>query len=425
MKLIKKHPIAFVQLIGFEITGLSGLMAVVDGYHPDWYYALVGLSFMLGTAILCIGFLIGIISAICKKVKGKTISRNTPEFFIENLAVEYVTKSRFGSIYWITILVLSPITPLLLVHLLDVYFLGALIMAFGLMIWMLLTMRDAFIGHFYRLSSARHYYIDQSGENDELLDSFYGDYVHVYRADLWDIKNEFICNLLKHEKMLGKGIRCYKVSMQYLSEKYGHKNYQHYNDMMLVPFEQFDPKGKKGAKLRYYFDKLSIATFTDFINSSYQGKDSLDAKDYAYTDENISLVPFMTKLQSVRCSNGEMTFNLGCARELDSIWKRYFNCLMVVKLADWDKSENPNLSIESKRLTCSVDMDEKLITLNVFNEPDEDDFSCDSDEEFYEKLQKTYEFKYESISWYWDRFCDYEKTRKLFEKIQVENKKRA
>lgn len=418
MSIIKKHPIAFLTLIGLVLMGLSGNFAVYDKVQQDWYSAMVGLMFIIGAVMIAVSCIAGIIASICKSKRKNNEIVNMAQKSVDELAYEYVTKSKFGAVYWIIIILLTPITPLLLIHLLDYFFFGVLLMMLGVMIWLVATQKDAFKNHFYNVKNAGKYFTMESGEDDKILNALYGDYAHVYRMENWDnLKDKFICSLLKHESKLGKNIKCYYISNSFLSKKYGYEYNKYLDKLIVVPFAQFDFDEKSGQKLRNYFDRLSITRYTDLVNYKYQEKKSTDPKDYAYTDENISLMPLTARLTNIEERDGDICISVTSACDKNDAWKKYYNCLMVLKNAE--KTGDILVKGESHVESCKFDEEEKKLIITILTEPQEDSDDL-TDEEFFDGIRTTVHCRYEKLQWYWDGFCDSTKTKEVFEKINTE-----
>ena len=298
MKVIRKHPIALMFLIAFEFMGISIFMSVMENLQWDWQYAIVGLLMVVGAAIFAIATVAGIISLAVKSKKPK----NYPVEAVREIAITYMSKTKFNAIYWIIVILMMPIWPVLFIHLLGYYSFGVLIMTFGIMVYMLAVREDAYLRKFYRIKNTDKYFEVMSGEDSDLLDSFYGDFVHVYNEEYWELDKPLMINLLKKENTLGKSVKCYKVAKEYLDKKYGFDYPKHYDNLILVPFSQFDINEKNGATLRSVLNCLSSARFTDVVNVkyTYKPKNSTEPAEYAETKEGIMLSPSFADITAIK-----------------------------------------------------------------------------------------------------------------------------
>lgn len=340
MRCIKNHPIAFVNFIGLELMGLAFLLSVYDGIQEDWYFALVGLSFVIGAAIFIVASIIGIIVFIIKKAKAPDQQKQEKDF-VRELVVEYMQKTKYYALYWITMIIFTPVIPILLVHVIDDYFLGVTVINLGIAIWMIRTSKDAMEQRFYKVQNTDKFFNITSGESSDILNPLYGDYVHVYRYDSWnEHKKDFICNILKWENTLGTKINCYRISHDYLCQKYKHEYHPHFNNLILIPFSQFDLNSKNGPTLRIAFDRLSLIRFTKLVDLKYGHKTSLDPHYYIHSDKEASLIPFAASITNSSTLGGDLRISIDRACGAEDKSKIYHDCLLVIKNAQPTGSES-------------------------------------------------------------------------------------
>lgn len=423
MKIIKKHPVAFWVMIGLVLTGLAGILIVHDGDHSQLYMGLSALMFMAGIAIAVLAIVIGIISKLISLRQTKNDDR--PEGWYEaELAREYMYKSGFNAVYWIIIILLTPIVPVLLVHVLNYYMLGVLLLTLGLMIFMVAANGDVLEKRFFRKRNTGSHFRVQSGEDKALVDLLYGDYVHAYLKHNWDEHSQdFIYNLLRRETGLSGDVRCYTVSSDYLSEHYGCYRSPLIEGYVLVPFSQFELNPKNGQRLRQFFDRLSSTTFTSLLNARYGSKSSLLPEDYAHSAQGILLRPSAADISGVGRSGPDIHIALSNARETNDPYKRYYDCLLVLKNAqlagdaEMAQIEARLFSSDTRYISgFALDEDQHTLTLTVIIDDDIEAESWDQDpEEYAPEHQLVYNCG--RLEWYYDGFCDAGKTAAVLERI--------
>jgi hypothetical protein len=264
------------------------------------------------------------------------------------------------------------------------------------------------------------YFGIESGEDSQLIDSFYGDVVHMYRAEDWD-KENFICSLLKREGILGKNIKAYRVSNDFLSEKYNYKYSSYFTEIILVPFSQFDINNKNGKKLFSYFRALSAASFTDYINGRYARKDSTKPEDYMYTDENVILTPYAAKLTNIKWTGENIYIAMDNACESGREETHYKNCLLVLKDIKLKNSEGISANDLEKTnsdviTSFKCDYNERLIEFEILRDADVEEADlCDEDCEEFVSIPLSGSYK--TLTWHWDGVCDTSKTKEIISKI--------
>ncbi len=414
MRIIKKHPVAFTFLIAWELFAASMLLAVKED-ADDVIFVIVGLMAVISVLIAAGGIIAWIISAIRKSKNRK--KQDYAKQHADRLARVYMMSAGIKSVAWIFAMMFLPIIPVLFVHQLGYYMAGFFFMALGIMIWVTRFSIEYIVDKFYRIRNTEEYFDIKSGDSDELLDSLYGDCVHVYSEENWSgSKTDFIANLLHWEGSLGKTIKCYRVSNAFLRKKYGYDYNENFDRLILVPFSQFDFTAKSGQQLLTRFNTFSMMDFTALVNLKYQEKNSLDVSDYAFTDESLSLYPIGGKVLNISEDGDELRMAISSAGGTEKPWMRYFCCLMVLKNAQIISGEpiSGESYIESFRFS-----DENEVEITMTTIPTED-LSEYSDEEFFDGITTVTSYSYDSIQWYWDGVCNAEKAAKIQEKIYGE-----
>ncbi len=419
MKVIRKHPIALMFLIAFEFMGISIFMSVMENLQWDWQYAIVGLLMVVGAAIFAIATVAGIISLAVKSKKPK----NYPVEAVREIAITYMSKTKFNAIYWIIVILMMPIWPVLFIHLLGYYSFGVLIMTFGIMVYMLAVREDAYLRKFYRIKNTDKYFEVMSGEDSDLLDSFYGDFVHVYNEEYWELDKPLMINLLKKENTLGKSVKCYKVAKEYLDKKYGFDYPKHYDNLILVPFSQFDINEKNGATLRSVLNCLSSARFTDVVNVkyTYKPKNSTEPAEYAETKEGIMLSPSFADITAIKREGSDVFVCMYNANDTENKALTYWHVLMVIKNAEFlsgdAEKEAKQMEMGYSSIICGFKIDEEKKTLSFMVMNDDEDAEYENEEEEAENDYVGFDYSYDSIQWYWDGVCDSSRTIAIIERI--------
>lgn len=417
MRCIKNHPIAFVNFIAIELMGLAFLLSVYDGIQEDWYFALVGLSFVFGAAIFLVGSIIGIIVFLVKKAKASKQKKREKDF-TQELVVEYMQKTKYYALYWITMIIFTPVLPILLVHVLDNYFLGVTVINLGIAIWMIRTFKDAMEQRFYKIRNTDEFFNITSGESSDMLGPLYGDYVHVYFYESWnEHKKDFICNILKWENALGTKINCYRISHDYLCQKYKHEYHPLFNDLILIPFSQFDLNGKNGPTFKKFFDRLSLIRFTELVDLKYGHKTSLDPHYYIHSDKEASLIPFAASITNSSTLGSELRISIDRARCADNKSKIYHDCLLVIKNAQ------PTGGVSTAKPQANdyieafyADKDAKIIDIIIAREHSLEKYDADKDS--FDDIGNIHlRYSFDDIQWYWDGLCDTGKTDDILAKI--------
>ncbi len=403
MKIIKNHPIAFTLLIGWEIFSIAGIISI-KGDGDNIWAGISGLLVLAGAIVFLAGIIAWIISAIRRRNK----STDNAKRQTDDLAKHYMINVRAKSISWVFALILLPIIPVLLVHVLDYYMAGVFFMTLGIMAWTVRFSQELIINRFYTVKNADKYFTIESGENSELLDSFYGDYVHVYRAESFSQYQLFIASLLKWENILGKEIKCYRVPIEFLSKKYDCDYNPALGELILIPFSQFDFNPDNRKTLRNYLDRLSMLRYTELVNLKYKEKTSLEPSQYVYTSESAKLRPFAATIKNLAEKDGDMLIALDGACEDGNIWKKYYNCLAVIKGVE--KLSDENIQWQGNYISGCKLSDGNILEMTLTAEYSED---YEYEEDYCEET--TFRCRYEKIEWYWDGFCDCEKTRRIFE----------
>ncbi len=418
MKVIKKHPIALLFLIAFEMMGVSGVISVMENLQWDWQYAIVGLLGIGSIAMFVIAAVAGIIALA---VKGKK-EKNYPVEAVRYIALQYMSKTKFNSVYWIIIILMMPIWPIVFVHLLDYYFFGVFLMTLGIMIYMIAVRDDANLRAFYRIKKTDKYFEVMSGEDSDLLDSMYGDFVHVYDEEYWELDKSFMANLLKKENALGKSVKCYKVTGEYLSKKYGFDYPKHYDRLILVPFSQFDINEKNGSTLRTVLNSLSKTRFTELVNVkyTYKAKKSTDTAEYAETKEGIMLKPNFSDTSAIERKGSDVFIYMTNAEASDDISKTYWNVLMVLRNAEFLAGDAEKEAEQIEMGYCNIisgfKIDEEKKTLSFMVTNDDEDAEYENEEEEAENEYIGFDYRYDSVEWYWDGFCDSSRTKAIIER---------
>ena len=422
MSIIKKHPVAFMVFIGFELMGLSALLAVSATDEHYWLFGIAGLLFLHSLVIMAAAAVTFVVRLVSSRNPPKDISWD----FIADLAREYMLKTPFVTVYIIAVVLLSPILPVLLVHVLEKYMFGVLLMMLGVMIFMLAIFRDAVARRFFRLRDTGQYFSMESGDDDELLRSFYGDLVHVYTYDGWEeAKADFICNLLRHTKGLNGTIRCYMVSGECINRIFGTQLNENFDQLVLVPFSQFALSPENGQTLVTFMDRLSLMRFTTLADLCYGRKRSLDPMDYAHSGKNLSLRPTCSDVKCAGHFGSELRIVFSKCSSADSSSNVYHDCLMVAKNARHDGSEEA-ARLEERLLCAEVvyingfDISDVVMTLRLIIDDDIDAENWTHSEKEYSP-EHTMRYEFDGIEWYWDGFCDTSGTKAVLDRIHPTN----
>lgn len=418
MKIIRKHPIALIFLIGIEMMGVSAVLSVMENLQWDWQYAIVGLLMIIGIAVVVIATIAGIVALAVKNRKEK----NYPVEAVRGIALQYMSHTKFNMVYSIVLILTIPVWPMVLVYLFDVYTAGAILIFSGITAYMHTIRSDALLRRFYRIRKADKYFEVMSGEDSDLLDSLYGDFVHVYQEEYWELDKPFMANLLKRENTLGKSVKCYKVTGEYLSKKYDFEYPKHYDRLILVPFSQFDINEKNGSTLRTVLNSLSITRFTELVNIkyTYKAKESTDPTEYSETKEGIMLSPIFSDVSAIERKGSDVFICMTSANDPDNISKTYWNVLMVLKNAEFmsgdAEKEAEQIEMGYSNILSGFKIDEEKKTLSFMVMNDDEDAEYENEEEEAENEYVGFDYRYDSIEWYWDGVCDSSRTRAIIQR---------
>ncbi len=408
MKVIKNHPIALTLFIGYEIFAVAVLLSVVPNMGENWMFV-IGLMAGISALVFLCGLIAWLIYAIRRKKNGKAEDSGKKQ--IDKLARKYMMNTPHAAFIYILIAVMSPIIPVLLVWVLDYYMAGVLLINLGIMVWTIRFAGEYLTNAFYNVPNAEKYFSIESGESDELADSFYGDFVHGYTEHSFTgTTPEFIVALLKREKALKPNIKAYRISSDFLSKKYGYDYSEHFESLIFVPFSQFDINENNG-RLILNFNQISVTDYTNLVNMKYQSKESLEPADYAYTDENIMLDAFVSEIVKASTKNDALYIALNCAHDAANRNNTYYNCLMVANGAKSVTDDNAEKHCAMGFIGSLKFTDDNVIEITICSGGSDDDEYYDYEDDYEEIVVR---YKYEKVQWYWDGFCNNEKRRRYF-----------
>ncbi len=419
MGIIKNHPAAFLFFLGFEITGIAALLVVSPLAYGD-FVGLCGLAFVIGCAVILAAMITGIVRTFRTEKNGEKPRKG---WYKKELAVEYSSATPFETVYWIIVCLLTPITAFLLVPVLDYYTMGALLITTGITVFLPCIRKDAAQKWFLRAKNTRQYFDLSSGENKELIDSLCGDYVHAYMEHNWDDDAmDFIYNLLRRENALNGNIRCFRVSGDFLHEKYGCWKNEQIKGYVLVPFSQFELNPKNGQKLRSYLNRHSSTTLTTLIISAFGEKKSLSSVDYAHHAAGEELCSLSTDISGFGRTGADVYFALSSASGRDDMSKRYHRCLLAVRGAQADSADAGEIEARLSGTDryylsgFSYSPEEHILCLTVIIDDDIDAENWDMSEEDYDPSH-TLVYHCDRLDWYYDHYLDVSKTMQVIEKI--------
>lgn len=413
MKVIKKHPIALTLFMGYELFAVAVLLSVVPNMGENWMFV-IGLMAGISWLIFLGGLIAWLISAIRRKKNGKAEDSGKKQ--IDILARTYMTSTPHDAFIFIMIAVMSPIIPVLLVWVLNYYMVGVLLINFGIMVWVIRFAGEYLTNAFYNVPNAKEYFSIESGESDELADSFYGDIVHGYTEHSFTgTTPKFIATLLKREKALKTDIKAYRISSEFLSQKYGYDYSEHFNSIVFVPFSQFDINERSLKTLITYFNRISVTDYTNLVNMKYQPKESLEPADYAYTDENIMLDTFGSEIVIASTKNNALYIALNCAHDAANRNNTYYNCLMVVNGAKSVVDDSAEKHCTMGFIGSLKFTDDNVLEITICSGGSDDDEYYDYEDDYEEIVVR---YKYDKVQWYWDGFCNSEKSRSIFNQIK-------
>lgn len=429
MDIIRKHPFAAWNLAGFALAGVS-LAFILSDYSitSEACMALSTMGFLAACVMLPIVWVTGIIR--CVKGESGQSKRPRSGWYIRELACEYMSSKPFAAVYGLLILLLSPITPLVLIHVLDVFSLPLMLIGTGLTIFLAVCTKDVLAAAFFRRRGTERHFNLLSCDGTSLIDRLYGGYVHTYMEHNWDdTTRDFIYNLLLREKALNGPIHCCRVSTDFLHEKYGCWKNNQISGYILVPFSDFELNAGNGQTVRKYLDCLSCGNLNSLLNARYGRKGSLEPADYAHSAHSRRLSPCAARLSGVRWKDGELRMAISEARDSSERCLHFYDCLLILRDAHADEESKELLSRMETADAVHIfgfrqDGEEDALEMTVIIDDDIDAENWTQDEEEYSPEQKLM-CRFGRMEWYYDGLCDttkHENTLRRISKVHTNSK---
>ncbi len=410
MNIIRRHPFAAWNLAGFALAGISLWFILSDlSLTSEVCMALSTLGFLAACVMLPVVWVVGIIR--CVKGEGGQVRSNYRHRYIRELACEYMSRKPFAAVYGLLILLLSPITPLVLIHVLDVFSIPLMFIGTGLMILLAVCTKDFLAAAFFRRHGTEKHFNLLPCDGTSRLDRLYGGYVHTYLEHSWDgMTRDFIYNLLLREKALNGTIHCCRVSTDFLHEKYGCRKNGQISGYILVPFSSFELNAKNGQTVRKYLDCISSGTLNSLLNSRYGRKDSLEPADYAHRADARRLSPCAARLSGVQWKDGELRMAISEARNPAEPCHHFYDCLLILR--DVTVGEESGQLLRRMETADRVHLfgfrqnsEEGTLSMTVIIDDDIDAENWTQDEEEYSPEQLL-ECRFGEMEWHYDGFCD-------------------
>jgi len=413
--MIVKHTGAFLAVLGWIIMGIAFLLVVVGS---DTLTALGGLLFVTGGAVFLLTLIVLAVRSICAKDKPKPATG--PEY---EAAVDYMENSRFNLWYWAVIVLLTPVLPLLLIYVIDKYFVGVVVINLGIMAWLLIVKKDLMAKSFCTVKRAGRFFYMQDGCDNTTAEGLYGDYTVVFPAESWSgDMTDVIYNLLLRENALTGDVKCYMLRASFLREKYGYDYKGIPESLIAVPLSQFRLDEHNGRKVISQLGRLSKGRLSDIINHKYYTCRSFSEADYAFSGEGDMLKPALHSQVSVMKNGQDIMVRFDRAYQGDSRVQQYFGCLLRISnaqiIADDSRLYETGDIGYAESLEISDDMPGELelwiLSEEYFEDSDQEDYEDYEDEQAsLDSCRIKLSLTCDDIRWHWNGYRNAEKEHSL------------
>ncbi len=299
---IRKHPIAFVHVLGWFCAGLS--MLYIMHYEDEGYYAAqlaeaAVLLAALGCVLIVLTPVIGLAVKLLRKQSPAAVREKR---FLQAAAKWYEsTQPDFWKYYAAAIAaVVLPFLALLSVVLVEDYVAGVLFISIGLSIWLICVCIEMPQARLLKISDTADRFQIRSGASPDEIDRLHKACTLGMAKARWDGRRDTLFNMLYKEGLVDERSRiaAYDCPASGMAAHFGADPERSDDEEVIwIPLNQFSMGSSKG---RPAIQKLFTHSLSRIADLRFTSNRSTDPMDYPFSSGDVRLQPDETaRLQPV------------------------------------------------------------------------------------------------------------------------------